>query len=315
MDTSKIIVDRTTTWHAIGKDITECRNMEQVLRASGLDYTVVKRPIYFGNSWADDRPRNELINRFVTVRDTDNHPYDVVSDKFEIIQNRDAFAFVDYMGDEVSFEKAGETASGMVYVIAKLPDVDILGDTFTPHVIFRNGFTGKVKITAAICPLRLVCQNQFNFAFKDTENTVTVRHVQNAEVKLQEAREVLKVSADYMSRINAMAETYAAKKLSPKALEWVLDMMFPLPADGEKINSYALHRLELARARFTNAYNADDNRNFRGTAWGMINAYTDFMTHGDALGQADVKEEGKFVRTTFGPTMNRILTLVDSIAA
>ena len=90
----------------------------------------------------------------------------------------------------------------MVYIIGKLPEVDILGDTFTPHVIFRNGFSGKVKISAAICPLRIVCQNQFNFAFQDTQNSVAIRHVQNAGVKLQEAREVLRVSADFMAELN-----------------------------------------------------------------------------------------------------------------
>ena len=309
-----IFTDRTTTWHAIGKDVSECRDMEHVLKASGLDYNVVKRPLYFGDSWSDENPRNELINRFVTVRESDNRPYDVISDKFEIIQNRDAFDFVDYMGQEITFEKAGETATGMVYVIAKMPEVNILGDSFIPHVIFRNGFSGKVKITAAICPLRIVCQNQFNFAFRNTTNTVTVRHVQNAEQKLQEAKEVLKVSASYMQELSAMAETYAAKKLSPKALDWVLNMMFPIN-DPEHMNHYALHRLEVARSRFTAAYNADDNSNFRGTAWGMINAYTDFLTHAPALGSTSTKDEGKFSKVTFGQPMNRILEIVDQFAA
>lgn len=183
------IITRQPSWSNIGKDVRSCTNMEQVLQASGLDYKVVMRPVYFGNTWDDENPRNELIGRYVTVREEDNHPYDVVSDKFEIIQNRDAFDFVNYMGDEIVFEKAGETANGMVYVIGKLPSVSILGDTFTPHVLFRNGFSGKVKITAAICPLRVVCQNQFNFAFHEAENTTTIRHVQNAPQKLEEARE------------------------------------------------------------------------------------------------------------------------------
>lgn len=288
--------------------------MEQVLEASGLDYKVVKRPLYFGDDWGDDSGNHELINRFITVREADNHPYDVVSDKFEIIQNREAFDFVNYMSDEIIYEKAGETASGMIYVIGRLPSVSILGDEFTPHVLFRNGFSGKVKITAAICPLRIVCQNQFNFAFAEADNATTIRHVKNAEQKLEEAREVLKTSADYMARLSQMAEFYAAKKLSPKALEAVLDLMFPIP-NADKINSYSRFRLEQQRSAFTAAYNADDNSNFRGTAWGMINAYTDFLTHQEAMGNTATKEEGKFTRLTFGQPMNRILNLVDQIAA
>lgn len=313
METTNIYVDRTTTWHAIGKDVSECKDMEHVLKASGLDYNVVKRPLYYGNSWSDENPRNELVNRFVTVRESDNHPYDVVSDKFEIIQNRDAFDFVNYMGSEVSFEKAGETASGMVYVIAKLPDVDILGDTFTPHVIFRNGFSGKVKITAAICPLRIVCQNQFNFAFKNTENTVTIRHVQNAEQKLEEARETLRMTADYMTELHQMAERYAGVRISEFQLQRFLREAFPM--DGiENMNPFKRNRLEQARAAFIRAHDADDNSNFRGTAWGLINAYTDFITHQVPQGKTETRFEGKFVQVTFGQNMNNVLNLIDRVA-
>lgn len=300
-----IIVDRTTTWHAIGKSVEECRDLEGVLRASGLDYEVTKSPVY---AQLDGGMKMvEIPNRFITTRNTDGHLYDVVSDKFEIVQNREAFDFVNYMGDDLQFEKAGETASGMVYIIGKLPEVSILGDAFIPHVIFRNGFTGKVKITAAICPLRLVCQNQFNFAFKDAQNAVTIRHVQNAERKLEEAREVLKMSADYMQELTKMAEQYAGIKLGPNDLNRVLDQMFPI-VDRENTNAFKVHQLDLQREKFKAAYMADDNSNFRGCAWGIINAYTDFITHKTPQGNTNTKEEGKFMTVTFHPgLMNAIL--------
>jgi hypothetical protein len=206
------------------------------------------------------------------------------------------------MGDEISFEKAGETASGMVYVIGKLPEVSILGDSFIPHVIFRNGFNAKVKITAAICPLRIVCQNQFNFAFKHTQNTIVIRHVQNAERKLAEAREILKMSADYMSELAKMAEKYATIRLDATQLDRLLKQMFPL--DGiEEMNAFKRHNLEEQLARFRQAYLAEDNQNFRGTAWGVINAYTDFITHKIPQGKTATKEEGKFVMVTFHPAL------------
>lgn len=306
MADSNIFVGRTTTWHAIGKDVQECKSMEQVLRASGLDYEVTKEPLFVKTDLGYNDGYLDVPNRFVTVN-SNGKMYDVVSDKFQIVQNREAFEFVDYMGDELQFEKAGETQNGMVYIIGKLPSVNILGDEFTPHVVFRNGFSGKVKITAAIYPLRVVCQNQFNFAFRNTQNAVTIRHVGNAEMKLQEARDVLKLSADYMAEISSMASQYVGVKLSPAELERVLDQMFPI-VDREHMNSFKLHQLEDARDRFTKAYNADDNYNFRGTAWGVINAYTDFITHKPAMGKEATHDEGKFMAVTFHPAMmNAIL--------
>lgn len=305
----RIYVDRTTTWHAIGKDVQECKDMEQVLKKSGLDYTVEKKPIFMNQKHDDFFAK--IPNRFVTVRNTDEHPYDVVSDKFEVIQNREAFDFVNYMGEDLQFEKAGETQSGMIYIIGKLSEVSILGDTFVPHVIFRNGFNGKIKITAAITPLRLVCQNQFNFAFKEATNAITIRHVKNAEAKLAEARETLKMTADYMGALNDMAERFASMKLSDKQAERITDYLFPMPKEDD--NGFRKKSLETARAKFIAAHSADDNTNFRGTAWGMINAYTDYMTHKEPVGKREDRFEGKFVSTTFKVSMNPIVDAIEAV--
>lgn len=299
---------RTATWSGIGKDVNKCKDMDHVLKASGLDYDVAKMPISVLGS------EEAIPNRFITGRPADGgfKLYDVVSDKFEIIQNRDAFDFVNYMGDEIQYEKAGETAGGMVYIIAKLPKVNILGDAFTPHVIFRNGFNGKVKITAAITPLRMICQNQFNFAFKNAANAITIRHTSNAEAKLSEAKEVLRLSADYMQELNNMAEHFAKMKMSKKKIEQVVDYLFPME-DVEHMNSFKRNRLETARAGFIKAHETEDNRNFKGTAWGLINAYTDYMTHKDPMGNSETKHEGKFVSTTFKVSMNPILNAIEAI--
>ena len=308
MANERIYVDRTTTWHAIGKSVEECKNMEQVLQASGLDYEVAKLPISVLGA------PNAIPNRFITGRPADSgfKLYDVVSDKFEVIQNREAFDFVNYMGEDFQFEKAGETAGGMVYIIGKLPEVNILGDAFTPHVLFRNGFDGKTKITAAITPLRLVCQNQFNFAFKNAQNAMTIRHVQNAEAKLVEARETLKMTADYMQELNIMAEHFAGMKVSQKQLEKVVGYLFPIPEDTA-INPFKRKTLEDARAKFINAHAAEDNTNFRGTAWGLVNAYTDYITHKEPAGKREDRFEGKFVNTTFKVSMNPILNAIEAV--
>lgn len=309
---ARVYVDRTTTWHSIGKSVEECKNMGQVLEASGLDYEVIKEPVFTWPGEAQGESPITVSNRFVTMRESDQHVYDVVSDKFEVIQNRDAFDFVNYMGEELTFEKAGETESGMVYVIGKLPEVSILGDAFTPYVLFRNGFNGKHKITAAISPLRMVCQNQFNFAFKNAANAVTIRHVSNAEAKLMEAKETLKMVADHMEQLNIMAERFATMKVTNDRIERVVQYLFPI--NTEDVNPFKLKNLENKRAAFLRAHEQEDNQNFRGTAWGLVNAYTDFITHKEPAGKRPDRFEGKFVNTTFKVSMNPILIAIEATA-
>jgi hypothetical protein len=138
--------------------------------------------------------------------------------------------------------------------------------------------------------------------------------VSNAEIKMQEARDTLKMSADYMMKLNTIAEGYAGTKLGEFQIRQVLNMMFPLE-NAEDMNPFQRKNLMDAKAAFINAYEADDNYNFRGTAWGMINAYTDFITHKDPAGKQETRFEGKFVQTTFKPSMNKIIDVIDAIAA
>lgn len=282
---------RLATWGKVGTSVRGSRNVESVLKKAKLDYTVTKQPVRLESGIV-------VPDRFATVRESDGHIYDIVSDRYSVVQNQEAFEFIDMVADQVKFEKAGETASGMVWVIASLPEVDVLGDRFVPHIIFRNGFAGNTKITAAIVPLRWVCQNQFNHAFHGSNNTVKVLHVGDVQSKMREAQEVLQLQAEFMEGITKQAEKYSVQKLPKNYIDRALDELFPIPEDA---NPYAKHRAEIQRNAFRAAYNHDDNANFRGTAWGMINAYSDFITHLEPTGKSETKVENRFMRTVFRP--------------
>lgn len=301
-----IVSDRLPTWDGVGRSVNT-KSMVDTLQQAGLDYDVALKPI----TLQDGTP---IADRFATVR-SDGHVYDVVSSKYNIVQNRDAFEFVNYMSDEIEFLKAGETASGVVWVIARMEDVSILGDTFTPHVIFRNGFNGKVKISAAICPLRIICQNQFNMAFRNAANTAHIRHVMNVQERILEARETLLMSAEYMRSLKTMAEKMAVKRLNNSQVDRVIARMFPLPEGRalEKVNPFAMKTLLDRRASFVAAYEHVDNTNFRGTAWGMVNAYTDFMTHTVPSGKTESRFENRFMKSVFAPNFTGdIMEILDA---
>ena len=303
---------RNATWENIGTNVSGEKRIEDVLTTAGLNYTVEKRPVY--RYERNPRKLVRIKNKFTCERREDGHSYDeIVSNKYTIVQNREAFDFVNYMSDEVEFLKAGETSNGLVYIIGKLLDVNILGDQFTPHVIFSNSFTGKTSIRAAICPLRIICQNQFAAAFRDTHNAVSVGHTANAERKLKEARSVLRASADYMEELNRMAEGYAAMKVSPRQVSMVLDAMFPVPADApqKKAEEIAAKKAKF-EARFRAAMSSADNYAFRGTAWQLVNAYTDVITHAPLSGKSTL--DSQFIKVTFGNDTSKFLKIIDEVA-
>ena len=290
---------RNASWNGLGTDVKEAKSMNDVIELAGLNYTVEKVALQTIN--------NQGIPGYMATMAGDRF-YGIVSDSYGIVQNSEAFDFVDSMSSDLVYEKAGETASGMVYIIAKLPDVSICGDSFTPHVIFRNGFNGKFSVAVAICPLRIVCQNQFSIAFKESDNTVSIRHTINAKDRLEEAQHILKAVSDHMSHLNMLAETMARKSVNVNQLDRIVRDLFPIKQGA---SARVAGMAEKNREAFMAEYNIADNANFTGTAWGVINAYAGYITHTDPRGHKAERFENKFIKTTFDKPMNHILDVIE----
>ena len=96
-------------------------------------------------------------------------------------------------------------------------------------------------------------------------------------------------------------------------MERVVKYLFPIPEDTA-INAFKKKSLEDAREAFKKAHLQEDNANFRGTAWGLINAYTDMITHKEPAGKREDRFEGKFINTTFKVSMNPIIGAIEATA-
>lgn len=295
---------RATTWSNIGKEV-KSTNIADVLRESGLDYNVITRPVMtkVGNQ--------EILipGKVATVNEVTNEVFGVVSERYTVCQNSEAFDFVNNV-EGVQFIKAGQTYTGMVYVIGKLPDITVLGDTFTPYLIFQNGHNGRYTVKTTICPLRIVCQNQFNYAFRESPNTISIQHSSQYVQKLAEAEKLIKGTAEYMRTFQGTAEELATLKIGTEAnVQEIINSFFTLAADAD---DKQILKVEEQRVGLLNAYKADDNANFTGTAWGLINGFSDYVTHKDVKNTKN-KDDSKFMTVTFDPRL--FMAFVDHVKA
>lgn len=283
---------RTTTWNAIGTEV-KTNDIQTALQKANLDYKVITQPIY-----TEVGDKKILVpGKVATVNESTNEIFGVVSSKYQVCQNNDAFDFVNNVKD-VEFIKAGQTNTGLVYVIGRLPEMTVLGDTFTPYLIFQNGHNGQFTVKTTICPLRIVCQNQFNYAFKESPNTISIHHSSQFSGKIKEAERLITSTAEYMANFNNTAEELAQLKLGDRTkVQDIINAFFTVanPEDDKQIIKAEEKRIELM-----NAYEAEDNVNFRGTAWGLINGFSDYITHKEQKNTKN-KDESKFMTVTFDP--------------
>lgn len=286
---------RESSWSNIGNEVKGCETVEELLNRCNLNYDVVSKPIQYrvGGSWYRD------TEHFINVdKDNPEHVFGVVGKNYNICQNRDAFDFINDIDGDIEFLKAGETHSGLVYIISQLPEIKVLDDVIRPNVIFQNGHNGSFSIKANICMLRIICQNQFAHAFKDSSNSINIKHSISMNENLANAREVLKRTHEYIKNYEWSAEKFATQHITDEVLQRVIREC--IVNDAEKAEAEYSQNDIVRIDAFKAAYAEDDNNNFRGTAWGVINAVTDFTTHLQPLKKiSDKYYERQFVKNTF----------------
>ena len=106
---------RETPWHGLGRIIMDAPASREALELAGLDWQVESRNIYSGTG--------AMIPGYrANVRSTDDAVLGVVSDRYRIVQNEEAFQFTDdLLGEGVTYETAGSLQGGKkVWMLAKL---------------------------------------------------------------------------------------------------------------------------------------------------------------------------------------------------
>ena len=293
---------RTSTWQNLGTDLVT-KDYREILKTSGLDYKTVSEDLFMEH----EGEKILIPNKKVLLRDDTKEIFGVVSDRYQICQNEDAFDFVDYIED-VTLKKAGGVA-GFVWMIGELPEVTVLGDKITPNLIFQNSHDGNCSIKTTICMLRIVCQNQFVAAFNNSPATISIKHNGDLNQKLESAKITMSNVYDYVKNYDAVANELVMQKVTPKKLDKIIEEYFAIPEDATtRTQNFILDR----REQFYDAYHAEDNNNFKGTKWGIINAYSDFITHEEFARKTANWETNRFFYSLNPSNMTEFLKRVEA---
>jgi phage/plasmid-like protein (TIGR03299 family) len=190
------------------------RSIEEALEKAGLgwkvthaDVLVVKTPARI-DDFGTEHPR-ELIPAKgfkANLREDAGQVLGIVSDEYEVVDNIDAFRFLDALiGSEMHFETAGSLWGGRrVWVLARRPKyIELGGDRSATHIYVANSHDGSMAVTAAVTPIRIVCANTLAAALSQAEHGVNARrtfrfrHTGNLQSKFAEARQVLGTTVNY----------------------------------------------------------------------------------------------------------------------
>lgn len=296
---------RETPWHGLGTKVLTAPSSSDALQLAGLDWRVLQEPIY---TETEERIEGYKAN----VRDSDRRVLGVVTDRYKVIQNEEAFSFTDeLLGEGVRYETAGSLLGGRkVWLLAHLPHEYIIGgERISPYLVFSNTHDGSGAVRIALTPIRVVCCNTLNLALATAKRSWSMNHTGDIRGKLKEAEDTFFLASAYMDALGKEFEILRKKTLTDKAVMEYIEILLPSEDGSTPQQTRNMKRLqEDMKMRY---FDAPDLKGVGKNAYRFINAVSDFATHAKPLRRSANYKENLFAKTIEGnPLIDKAYQMV-----
>jgi phage/plasmid-like protein (TIGR03299 family) len=286
-------------WHGLGQIVTDYPTSAEAINHAGLDYEVIKSPLYTKTSNIIDPTDNlklgnnevNVPNYFTTIRTDTNAVLGVVGKEYHIVQNREAFSFFDAIvggTDGILYETAGALGNGeRIFITAKLPDYIRVGngdDVTEKYIFLTTSHDGSGSITAAFTPVRIVCQNTLNASLRNMSNVVRIRHTSGAKQRLENAHKVMGLANEFSNQLEDIFNNWAKVKVADNEVKKMIQFALCLnketlqhlkAGNDDEISTVFKNTVEDA---FAYAMTSDSQQmnTTKGTLFGAYNAVTGY---------------------------------------
>lgn len=283
---------REKPWHGLGIMVQEAPTSAEALHLAGLDWRVEGKPVFTAEGV-------EIPNYKANTRDSDNSVLGIVTDRYKVVQNTEAFEFTDaIVGGDVHYETAGSLSAGKrIWLLAKMPNITVAGDDMEPYLCFTNTHDGSGAVRVCMTPVRVVCNNTLNIALNTAKRAWSTKHIGDMQIKLQEAKMALELAGEYMYALDKYADQMANTTISDDKVRDILNELFPTKEDDSD-------RVKATTRKIKDEYMVclfmPDLNKFRGTSWGALNAMCDMVDHNAPQRMTEKYQENNWARIIDG---------------
>ena len=287
--------------------------IDAALSKAGLDFDVeqyeapqVAVTTDDGIAWVDHPLYKMNVARHADGRLT---PVGMVKGRYEVVQNRDAYAFAEIMLGEGGANVAaagsyGSPAGSRTYLALALEPFTVGGvDEHQMFVTILNSHDGTTGLVAALAPIRLTCTNQLGVWFGRgrlaNKQRISLRHTKNIEGRIEEARQVLGLADRWLENFQKAADVLLDTSMTDAQFRRWTETVWPKPkADASKrTQTVWSNRSDDLAALFANAAT---NEFGRGTRYAAYNAVTEYLDWFAPVRGGDSPEVARFTRTLDG---------------
>lgn len=269
-----------TPWHGLGvKYDAPPKTSEEIINGASLGWEVGAEPM-------KTDLHDKIYGYHAIYRKDNNEVLGVVNNGHpQIVQNRDTFnTFNRMIGSDLDVETAaslgrGETVFGCFKINGGFKVIDDDVDHY--FVVLNDHLRPDGKITVLNTPVRVVCQNTLSAALSNSAYKLRIPITDDFSVNESMAIKLKESVGTAIDSLNRRAEKMLKMKITRSEIDTILDELFPYMtgSDGTMLDNVANMNQSVVRDTFTQCLAVDNLANYRGTAWQIMNALTDFTQH------------------------------------
>ena len=272
-------------WHGLGELMVRGASIEQWAEAAGMNYSVKRAAVRYAVSHSehDQAPINfrKAPDQVVLFRNDTQDALGIVSESYKVVQPRDVLEFFRHWADEggLTLESAGVLFGGRRYfATAKLAEGVYVGDSdkVVPYALLSTSADGSLATECRWTTVRTVCNNTLKMARKDSKASHKTTH--RSVFKPAEARAAVEAAHEEFGAFMETARMLASIRTTQRIAQ---DMTAKLLTTGARDEKAARESAAFAKimASFNGAGKGSTLATANGTAWGWLNAVTDYVDH------------------------------------
>lgn len=271
-----------TPWHGLGNQLDANQPIEVWAKQAGMDWQIREAPVRFMTGNGDDLatagsfPENKVLFRSDT-----NAPLSVVGHRFKVVQPSEILEFYRDLTEVSGFglETAGVLKGGRkIWALARTGQSSTLkgNDVTNAYVLLATACDGTLATTAQFTSIRVVCNNTLAVALGNSKGAVKVPH--NTAFDPQAVKRQLGISVStwdsFMYKMKGLSE---CKVQEHEAANFLRRVFAPQDATASKgVNERAMAK---ALSLFDGHGKGAELASAKGTAFGLLNAVTEFVDH------------------------------------
>lgn len=273
-------------WHGLGSELTQGADIDQWRVEAGLNWSVERTPVMYRpiGKTVPMRGESEVLYRNDTFGQLG-----IVSDRYKIVQPAEVLEF---FRDVVSvggmtLETAGSLDDGKkVWAMAKTGETFAIKgqDRVEGYLLLSTSFDGSMATRAQFTSVRVVCNNTLSIATADTKGAIIIPH--SAQFDARGVKIDLGILDGAFNAFEDKANALADRKLTnDEAMALLASIMIPgfdpkaAKAEETAVSTKRTNQIMTVFDLYQRAGRGANFKSAEGTAWGLVNAVTEYVDH------------------------------------